>query len=130
MKRRGIVRTKKHPHAGLKPVLPQTITLPHLNYKLRVVWAKPADLAKTRLPRTEMAGAFFRNMGHDNSEIHLGRDAMPALVVHEIIHVLQHIVEERGALIEEEREHMAYVAQYIFNRIYGIRYENTIGIDR
>jgi hypothetical protein len=128
--RRKYVVSKKHPHAVLKPVLPQTITLPHINYKLRVVWAKPADLLKTRLPRTEAAGAFFRNMGHDSSEIHLGKDAMPALVVHEIIHVLQHIVEERGALIEEEREHMAYVAQYIFNRIYGIRYEHTVRADR
>lgn len=124
---RKLTRVSRHPHRGMVPVLPQTIRLPHLAYTLRVVWATPASLRETRLGSDREAGAFFIRTGDKSSEIHLARDVPPSLIVHEIVHVLQHIMQRYGAIIEEEKEHTAYIAQYIFDRIYGIRWAGNVG---
>lgn len=38
-------------------------------------------------------------------------------LVHEIIHILQYIVEDNNMSFVHEREHLAYIAGYIFDEI-------------
>lgn len=38
-------------------------------------------------------------------------------LVHEIVHILQYIVEDNNMTFIQEREHMAYIAGYLFEEI-------------
>lgn len=51
----------------------------------------------------------------------VSRNDMPTLV-HEIIHVLQYICESRHVDFIQEQEHMAYIANHIFNQATGFHY--------
>lgn len=44
-------------------------------------------------------------------------------VAHEVLHCIQFIAKDRGIDIIEEREHCAYMMQYILNRILKMHYE-------
>ena len=46
-----------------------------------------------------------------------------SILAHEITHVLQYICESRGIDFKEEKEHMAYIMQYIFNEVCGYKYK-------
>lgn len=45
------------------------------------------------------------------------------LIVHEITHVLRYLCVDRYMLFDDESEHMAYISQYLFNRINGLTYK-------
>lgn len=40
-----------------------------------------------------------------------------SILVHEIMHIIQHLVEDNNMRFSHEREHMAYIAGYIFEQV-------------
>jgi len=46
-------------------------------------------------------------------------ECMP-MIFHEIVHVLQYICENRGIDMEEEKEHMGYLASYLTENLLGL----------
>lgn len=43
-------------------------------------------------------------------------------LAHEILHALQHLSEYRGIDMSQEKEHIAYLLQYIMNEFIGLEY--------
>ena len=87
------------------------IYLPHIGYVVKVVriTAVPDEIPN--------AAAWVKREDENMSIIHLPQDAPPPVILHEIIHVLWNICKDRHMDFLEEKEHMAYLAQYIMVEI-------------
>jgi hypothetical protein len=42
------------------------------------------------------------------------------MIFHEIVHALQYICERRGIDMEEEKEHMGYLASFLTEQLLGL----------
>ncbi len=95
---------------------PHIIKIPHLKNYIVVVEKKRKD--DTTAPN---AIAYSQRMCAEESKIVLplpikGKVSAGHLV-HEIIHILQYIVEDHNMSFIHEREHLAYIAGYIFEEV-------------
>lgn len=103
------IRPKKKPSRTKTSV----IKLPHINYTVVVEHKKKGDL--------DGAAAYTRHVSPDESLICLKLPIKGPItaghLVHEIMHVLQNIHEDRHMSFAHEREHMAYIAGYLFEQI-------------
>lgn len=91
------------------------IWLPHLAYMVRVRAFKPD-------PAIPLAEAYVRRDDQNSCTIYLKPKAQDHLIVHELMHVIQRICEDRYMDFTLDREHTAYLMQYLFNRIRGFSY--------
>lgn len=95
----------------------QSIRLEMLNYTVRI------RVAKHGLSSMPNAKAWARRDGTNQSTIWLmARPTLP-LLVHEIMHVIQHIVDDYHLSFTEDMELTAYAAEYIFVRATGHQYK-------
>lgn len=60
-------------------------------------------------------GVFYEDIAKNVRKI----VCMP-MIVHEIIHALQYICEQRGIDMEEEKEHIGYLASYLMENLLGL----------
>lgn len=89
------------------------LKLPHLDYIVVIERKKKDDLKD--------AGGYTKYMHAGESMICLplpirGKKSA-SIAVHEIIHVLQNICEGSNMKFLNEREHMAYIADWLFDEI-------------
>jgi len=94
-------------------MLSRDIEIPHLNYTVRVRPYRKAPVG------FEGAQAFTQRTSQWSSTIHLKRNASPAIIAHEIVHVLQNLCRDRHMEFTIESEHMAYLMQYLMMTIDG-----------
>ena len=94
-------------------VKPQTIPIPHLNFKVRVRHIHPSEVAAG-------SAAFCRFDHRHQATIYLPKRCAPPMAAHEIIHALEHICKSRNMAMEHEREHMAYLMQHLLGQIMGM----------
>lgn len=93
------------------------IKVPHLRNEIIVRRYKKGDL--------EHAKAFAKKVCPELYELVLplpirGKETATTLV-HEIIHLLQYYVKDNYMSFTHEREHLAYLAQYIFEEVCKIK---------
>jgi len=97
-----------------------TIYLDHLFYKIEVDF-NSKDFLNQR-------GIECATEDVENGYIKLHFRSKPkdinfSSVAHEVLHCIQFIAKHRGIDITEEKEHCAYMMQYILNRILKLDYE-------
>lgn len=95
------------------------IELPHIGYTVHI-----KDRRVSKRAASTMHAATERMSAHSATiyiPLPLKRQDEPTLV-HEIIHVLQYICESKHIDFVQEQEHMAYIANHIFNRALGYHY--------
>lgn len=89
------------------------LKLPHLNYTIVVEKKKKGD--------RDESDAYTKRVSVEESLICLPLPitgpVRQAHLVHEIMHVLQNICEGDNMNFLEEREHMAYIAGWLFTQI-------------
>ena len=97
---------------GLR-VLETKVSLPHIAYMVhfRRMIALP--------PHLSPAGAYIKRLDRNSCAIYLPEYVMPGYLVHEITHAVQFICQDRNMAVEEEFEHLAYIAQYLTGRALG-----------
>ncbi len=101
------------------------IFIPHIFYTVYV-----KDIKKTKGDAKEFLDRGFtacaEKVDKNTSNIYIEFPVTPkshGTVLHEVIHVIGHICQDRDISFINEEEHVAYIAQYIFNRITGYEYE-------
>lgn len=101
-----------------KPQRPcHKIQIPHINYTVSI---KP----RSALKRDHFGLAVTQDVDKHNAIMYIDNPKQyPCSVAHELIHVLGFIVERRGIIFENEREHMGYIMQYLMGEILGYKYE-------
>lgn len=95
------------------------IYLPHIHYTVLVKeFIKPPVIIAN-------AKAYVEHLEQGCCILYLqkGEKIMPGDLAHEIVHVLQFICEDMNMTFELEREHMAYLMQYIMGQVMGHHYE-------
>lgn len=96
------------------------ILIPHLGYTV-LYGVNPKEFTG----RQEKVVMFAENTNKNTGTIVFRKvptDLESGTVAHEIIHILQFICCRRNIVMEDEREHMGYLMQYIFNEIYEREY--------
>lgn len=92
---------------------PAIIKIPHLKTQIFVYNKKKGDL--------DEAAAYAKRICAEEYELHLKLPIRGKVtaghLVHEIIHILQYIVDDNNMSFCYEREHLAYIAGYIFDEI-------------
>jgi hypothetical protein len=86
----------------------KTITIPHLrDYKV--------TFTDKGVARSHQATTRWLNK-HDGIVVSIPTPIKrrPELLVHELIHVINHIVRDMDADLNFEQEHMAYIAEWLF----------------
>jgi hypothetical protein len=90
------------------------IKIPHLKAIVTVKKKKKGD-------RDNAAGYARRVVAGDEYELTLQLPIKgmktASYLVHELVHILQYIVEDNGMSFTHEREHLAYIADYLFLEI-------------
>lgn len=100
---------KKNIHYG-------SVSLPHINYTVRIRRFKPAP--------DGIAGASAWTQ-HDDKwgcTVFLPKVETPGGAAHEFVHVLRFICIDRHMLFDDESEHMAYIMQYLMGRVFNYRW--------
>lgn len=95
------------------------IYLPHINYTVKVRPLKPDPGGK---PNTR---AWCEHVDDWHSAVYLPKRVVPGLIAHELVHVLRHLCESRNMSFDLEREHMAYIMQYLMDKILGYVWEKS-----
>lgn len=99
------------------------IQIPHLGYTVEVV---NKNKAKGKVKEFLLKfNVCTEDIDEHTSRIYLDfpiKQSHHATIAHEIIHVLGHICSKYGIHFENEGEHMAYITQYLFNKITGYEY--------
>ncbi len=89
------------------------IKIPHLKTQIVVEKKKKGDL--------DEASAYSKRLCSEEYVLTLPLPIKGKItaghLVHEIIHILQYIVEDNSMSFEHEREHLAYIAGYIFAEV-------------
>lgn len=89
------------------------IKIPHLKTQVVVLKKKKGDL--------DDAAGYAKRMCSEEYELHLKLPIKgpktAGHLIHEIIHILQYIVEDNNMSFIYEREHLAYIAGYLFDEI-------------
>ena len=93
------------------------IELPHINYIVEVVPITKKNAKLSKIAETEK----FDNKSVIRIPFPPKRHEI-STVVHEIIHVLRFICEDRNMDFTLESEHMAYIATHILNKIMSLEY--------
>ena len=70
-------------------------------------------------PHLPHAVAYIKRLDRNSCAIYLPEYVMPGYLVHEITHAVQFICQDRNMAVEEEFEHLAYIAQYLTGRALG-----------
>lgn len=96
-------------------LVPMTIPLPHINYKIRVRILAPQEKDSKTL-------AFCRRENKHLSTLYLQRWCSPPTIAHELVHALQFICTDRLINFDAEQEHMGYIMQYAMGKILNMRY--------
>lgn len=95
---------------------PSIIRIPHLKTRVVVYQKKKGDL--------DGAAGYAKRLCSEEYELHLRLPIRGKVtgghLVHEIIHILQYIVEDNSMSFCHEREHLAYIAGYLFDEICNI----------
>lgn len=89
------------------------IKIPHLKTQVVVIPKKKGDL--------DEAAGYAKRLCAEEYELHLKLPIKGKItaghLVHEIVHILQYIVEDNNMSFCYEREHLAYIAGYLFDQI-------------
>ena len=89
------------------------IKIPHLKTQVVVVKKKKGDL--------DDAAGYVKRLCPEEYVLTLKLPIMgkktASHLVHEIIHILQYIVEDNNMSFVHEREHLAYIAGYLFDEV-------------
>lgn len=93
------------------------VYLPHINY---TVFIKTFE----KSPKELSSAKAYTAKGADGKScvMYLPKKVTPGTVVHEVVHVLRYICEDKNMSFLLEEEHMAYIAQYITNEALGYEY--------
>lgn len=97
-----------------------SIPIPHLAYKI-VYGVDPKEF----VGRQTNSQMFTEDKDRHTAVIVFRKtptDLEGGTVAHEIMHALQYMCRRRNICMEDELEHMGYLMQYIFNEIYGRKY--------
>lgn len=96
------------------------IYIPHLDYKIFIRDIKKSAFNERFKGLVESLDKFYAicYIDYPVKKNYLGT------LIHEIIHLLRYICIERNMDFAQESEHMAYLAQYIFNEIMGYEYSD------
>ncbi len=95
------------------------IELPHIGYTVIVKQRKA-------YPGRDSSFALCERTDLNTSTIYIETPVprkRDSTLAHELTHVLRNICEDRDMYFQEEREHMAYIMQYLMNRILGYKYK-------
>lgn len=96
----------------------KVIKLPHLGDVLIMVYKKTKD------DECPDADGYVKWLCAEEIELHVKLPIKGKIsaghLVHEIVHILQHIVEDNCMTFLNEREHLAYIAGYIFEQVCDI----------
>lgn len=89
------------------------IKIPHLDYRVFIEKKKKGDL--------DAAAGYVKKMCVGEClmvlQLPIKGQVTAGHLVHEIIHVLQYIAEDHNMSFCYEREHLAYIAGYLFEEI-------------
>jgi hypothetical protein len=89
------------------------IKIPHLKTKVVVMKKKKGDIDDAAGYAKRMCAEEY----HLVLKLPIKGPKTASHVVHEIIHILQYIVEDNNMSFVHEREHLAYIAGYLFEQI-------------
>lgn len=89
------------------------IKIPHLRTQIVVIKKKKGDL--------DDASAYVKRLCAEEYVLTIplpikGKKTASHLV-HEIVHLIQYIVDDNNMSFSYEREHLAYLSQYIFDEV-------------
>lgn len=89
------------------------LKIPHLNYVVVVRKFKNGDLDNVE--------GYSKRVSPEEAilcvPLPIKGQVSAGILVHEIVHILQYICEAHNMTFEFEREHMAYIAGYIFKEV-------------
>lgn len=92
------------------------IKIPHLETQIVIVKKTKGDI--------DGAAGYAKRLCPGEYELHLKLPIRGKVtaghLVHEIVHILQYIVEDNNMDFIHEREHLAYIAGYLFKEICNI----------
>lgn len=92
------------------------IKIPHLKCSVFIYKKHKDDLPD--------AAGYAKRLCAEEYELHLKLPIKGKVtagnLVHEIIHILQYITEDNNMTFEYEREHLAYIAGYLFSEVCSI----------
>lgn len=93
------------------------VYLPHIHYTVHILTFKKS-------PKELPVAKAYTVKGADGKScaMYLPKNVKPGTVVHEVVHVLRYICEDKNMSFLLEEEHMAYIAQYLTNKILGYEY--------
>ena len=102
----------------------QIVRIPHLGYKIVFRWGY-----KTVISFLDENNMNACHIDYDKCTSEIWLREKPNLkngfssLAHEILHALQFIAEKRHIDMVKEKEHFAYLMQYILNEVLGYKYE-------
>lgn len=95
------------------------ILIPHIGYTLII---KKRSAYKEPHPASYLCEKTNTNTTTLFIDLPLERKNYASLA-HELVHVLQNICIDRHMVFENETEHMAYIMQFLWNKIMGFEYD-------
>jgi hypothetical protein len=89
------------------------IKIPHLKTQIVIIKKRKGDLDDAAGYAKRLCPEEY----HLTLQLPIKGPKSAGHLVHEIIHILQYIVEDNHMDFIHEREHLAYIAGYIFNEV-------------
>lgn len=105
--------SRSRPNAFSFTVRRCDITLPHLNYTLKVRRIKAAEI-------DESTKAYVERHDRHSCTLHLPSPCAAPMAAHEVLHAIQFLFRDRHIDFLDETEHAAYIMQYALGRVMGM----------